>query len=353
MLNQIKYKILNIFYGLEGKVLDTEKKYSSGSTFIFLLFPVIFSFGFYYLIFISAREILIDFHWSVCAIFSFLPFYAFYSLISFSYISWKYGKERGDKITNLITMILRSFIQVFIVFFIASLITVQIDSSLAAGEIEKRKSLLVNTFKNQEKRNINELLRENRNKYDNVVDLISINNENALKPSLRKVEKQYYTNVLEKLNLRKDSLSLILANAEKKLNKQSQERIKSYTNSLQENTFYFVRFISALTENSFFVLAVILTTLVIMFNISYYRRFLSVESDYFNIDILLQEKLLDQQAKPVADHTSKFLLDKFNYKYSPPLSEQEIKLLKKKQREFKNKEDFIEILKNGSKNKNT
>ena len=90
-----------------------------------------------------------------------------------------------------------------------------------------------------------------------------------------------------------------------------------------------------------------------MFNISYYRRFLSVESDYFNIDILLQEKLLDQQAKPVADHTSKFLLDKFNYKYSPPLSEQEIKLLKKKQREFKNKEDFIEILKNGSKNKNT
>ena len=112
-------------------------------------------------------------------------------------------------------MILRSFIQVFIVFFIASLITVQIDSSLAAGDIEKRKSLLVNTFKNQEKRNINELLRENRNKYDNVVDLISINNENALKPSLRKVEKQYYINVLEKLNLRKDSLSLILANAEK------------------------------------------------------------------------------------------------------------------------------------------
>lgn len=353
MLNQIKHKILSIFYGLEGKVLDTEKKHSSGSTLIFLLFPIIFSFGFYYLIFISAREILIDFHWSLCALFSFLPFYAFYSLISFSYISWKYGKERGGKITNFITMILRSFIQVFIVFFIASLITVQIDTSIAAGDIKMRKSLLVNVFKNKEKRNINEYLRESRSKYDKVIELISINTDNSLKSSLRKVEKQYYINVLEKLNLRKDSLGSILANDKKKLDKLSQERINSYINNLQENTFYFVRFISALKEKSFYVLAFILTTIVIMFNISYYRRFLSVESDYFNIDILLQEKLLDQQAKPVADHTSKFLLDKFNYKYSPPLSDQEIKLLKKKQREFKNKEDFIEILKNGSKNKNT
>ena len=347
-MKDIGKKILYHFFGLETKVLETEIQYNSKSNTIYIVFPIIFSIVFYSTLFLTIDKLLYNKHWAIISFISLVPFLVFYTLLSFSFISWKYGKDREGKWSNIFTLILRSSIQLITLLFISSILTVIIFNDFGADEIKQKKESILSTFIQIETQKNNEILKPLLESKNNIIKQLNNNFEYSTKENLRKVEEQYYKNQILKLTKSKDSIEAILESKTNYLLSLAKKNKLKYLKDLETNSFYFISLKNALESKRFYFITSIFIITLILFNISYYKRFLSIESDYYNIDILLQEKLITQEGEPIIEHTKKFLKTKFNYNYNPPLNEIEIKKLLSKKTPFKDKNSLIEKLKNGN-----
>ena len=347
-MKDIGKKILYHFFGLETKILETEIQYNSKSNTIYIVFPIIFSIVLYSTLFLTIDKLLYNKHWAIVSFISLVPFLVFYTLLSFSFISWKYGKDRGGKWSNIFTLILRSSIQLITLLFISSILTVIIFNDFGAEEIKQKKESILSTFIQIETQKNNEILKPLLESKNNIIKQLNNNFEYSTKENLRKVEEQYYKNQILKLTKSKDSIEAILESKTNYLLSLAKKNKLKYLKDLETNSFYFISLKNALESKRFYFITSIFIITLILFNISYYKRFLSIESDYYNIDILLQEKLITQEGEPIIEHTKKFLKTKFNYNYNPPLNEIEIKKLLSKKTPFKDKNSLIEKLKNGN-----
>lgn len=347
-MKDIGKKILYHFFGLETKILETETQYNNKSNATYIAFPIIFSIVFFSTLFLTIDKLLYNKHWAIISFISLVPFLVFYTLLSFSFISWRYGKDRENKWSNIFTLILRSSIQLIILLFISSILTVIIFNDFGVNEIKQKKETILSTFIQIETQKNNEILSPLLETKNNIIKQLNNDIEYLTKENLRKVEEQYYKNQILKLTKSKDSIEAILELKTNNLLSIAEKNKLKYLKDLESNSFYFISLKNALESKRFYFIASVFIIIMILFNISYYKRFLSEESDYYNIDMLLQEKLIAQEGEPIIEHTKGFLKNKFNYNYNPPLNEVEIKKLLSKKTPFKDKSSLIEKLKNGN-----
>lgn len=344
-MEKLGFKILHAFFGLEPILLKQEKLYNSKSNSIYILFAIAYVIFLYCIFYLTIKEVTYDQKWFLLALFCLIPSFAFYSLISFSFISWRYSKSRENKGERVFTLILRSSIQLIVIIVISVLSTVLLFEDLGEQQIIERKKELIESYNKLNDQKEQERLRPFENALVKIQNNLDISLVESKKGGLRLVEKQYYNNQIKILFNKRDSLSELISTTKEKLKLESEKSLSKINSELEKNNFFFIKLIRALEDNRFYIILSVFILFLLIFNTAFYKRFLSESSDYFNLDILLQERLIEQESVPVINHTKKYLKSNFNYNYKPPLSQKEIQKLIEKKRVIKNKENLIEKLK--------
>lgn len=344
-MEKIGFKILHTFFGLEPSLLKQEKLYNSKSNSIYIFFAIAFALLLYCILYLTIKEIAYEQQWYLVALFCIIPFFAFYSLITFSFIGWRYSKSRGNKAAEVFTLILRSSIQLIVFLMLSVLSTVLLYEDLGKEQINERKKGLIESYIKLNDQKKQETLRPFENSLVKVQNNLDINLVESKQSGLRLVEKQYYNNQIKILSLKRDSIKELISTTKERLELKANKLLAEINSDLEQNNFFFIKLIKALEDNRFYIISASYILFLLVFNTAFYKRFLSKSSDYFNLDILLQERLIEQESTPVINHTKSYLKSKFNYNYKPPLSKSEIQELIEKKRIFKNKENLIEKLK--------
>ena len=344
-MEKLGFKILHTFFGLEPNLLRQEKLYNSKTNSIFIFFAISFIILLYGILYLVIEQITNNQKWYLVALFCTIPFFAFYSLISFSFVGWRYSKYRGNKAAEIFTLILRGSIQLIIFIMLSVFTTVLLYEDLGREQINERKKGLIESYIKLNDQKKQETLRPYQNTLIKIQNDLDLNIVESKQVKLRLVEKQYYNNQIKALSFKRDSIKELISNSKEKLELEAKTALAEVNSDLEQNNFFFVKLIKALEDNRFYVISAVYVVFLIVFNVSFYRRFLSKNSDYFNLDVLLQEQLLNQESTPIINHTKAYLKSNFNYNYKPPLSQNEIKDLIAKKKIFKNKESLIEKLK--------
>ena len=344
-MEKIGFKILHTFFGLEPSLLKQEKLYNSKSNWIYIFFAIAFALFLYSILYLTIKQISYEQKWYLLALFCIVPFFTFYSLISFSFIGWRYSKSRGNKVAEIFALILRSSIQLIVFTILSVLSTVLLYEDLGKQQIDERKKGLIEAYVKLNNQKKQETLRPFENSLLKIQNNLDINLVESKQSGLRLVEKQYYNNQINIFSFKIDSIKELISITEEKLELEANKSLAKINSDLEQNNFFFIKLIKALEDNRFYIISASYILFLLVFNTAFYKRFLSKSSDYFNLDIMLQERLIEQESTPVINHTKSYLKSKFNYNYKPPLSQSEIQELIEKRRIFKNKETLIEKLK--------
>ena len=326
-------------------LLVQEKKYNTKSNLLYILFPIVFCCILFGVLYLTTSTLFTDQKWYIITAICVLPFYAFYTLISFSFIGWRYGKIRANKFVQSFTFILRGSIQIIVLTLLCVLSYALFFKDLGSSEIAYRKNDILKSHETLINQSRSEKLRPIETALNFVNEELSSTLVRSKKSNLRKVERQYFENQISLLTKRRDSVSDILSNLNKKFEADRLKYLQKITSEVEKNTFFFIRLKYALQDIRFYFISGVCIILFILFNRSFYKRFLSVKSDYFNLNQLLHQKLLDQELTPIVEHTKDYLIKRFNYHYQPPLSTEEVQELKEKVKQYKSKDTLIEKLK--------
>jgi len=329
-------------------LLAQEKKYNTKSNLIYILFSIVFCCALFAILYLTISTLFIDQKWYINTAICVLPFYAFYTLISFSFVGWRYGKIRANKFAEIFTFIIRGSIQIVVLILLCVLSNVLLFEDLGSSEVAQRKNDILKSHEALINQSKSEELRPIESALNTVSEELKATLMDSKKTDMREVEIQYFENQIALLTQRKDSISEIFTNLNEKLDADGLDYLEKIAKEVEKGSFFFIRLKYALRDNRFYVISGLCIFLLILFNISFYRRFLSTSSDYFNLNQLLQKKLLDRELTPVIEHTKDYLKRRFNYSYHPPLSPEEIIQLKGKVKQYKTKNALVEKLKSAN-----